>query len=252
MKLTGPVPVVLGVTAAAAAFALLGGSLSLGSSPPQRAAVAADVPASTNGIVVDGLGRATGTPDVLRVTFGVTVRRADVSTALSAANARQKRVADALRHRGVDSKDLQTADVNIGPWYDNKGRQRGYEVSETLTAKLRDMRKAGQAITDAVLAGGDEATLHGVSFSLEDNADLLASARDAAFAEAKGKAERYAQLSGRPLGEVQLIAETTSPVQPIPYSLYDSAGATATKSAVPINAGTQDVSVSVTVRWALR
>lgn len=246
MKRTGYLTFVLGVAAAVAGVSLFGGH-----APQRQAAVAADVPPSTNGIVVDGLGRAAGTPDVLRVTLGVTVRRGDVSTALSAANARQKRVGDALRHRGVASKDLQTSDVNVGPWYDNKGRQRGYQVTETLTAKLRDMRTAGQAISDAVVAGGDEATLQGVSFSLEDNAALLATARDAAFAEAKEKAERYAQLSGRTLGEVQLIAETSSPVQPIPYA-YRKALAGTQASAVPISPGTQDVSVSVTVRWALR
>jgi uncharacterized protein len=249
MKRNGQLTIVLGVAAAVAGASLLGGLVG-GSAPPGRQAVAADVPASTNGIVVDGLGRATGTPDVLRVTLGVTVRRGDVSTALSAANARQERVAAALRHRGVAAKDLQTSEVNVGPWYDNKGRQRGYQVTETLTAKLRDLGTAGRAISDAVVAGGDEATLQGVSFALEDNAALLVTARDAAYAEAKAKAERYAQLSGRALGEVQLVAETSSPVQPIPYG-YDKALAR-TASAVPINPGTQDVSVSVTVRWALR
>ncbi len=94
--------------------------------------------------------------------------------------------------------------------------------------------------------------MQGVSFSLEDNVNLLKQARDQAFADAKDKAERYAQLSGRTLGEVQLVAETANPqqVQPIPYA-YDKAAAQLSK-AVPIEAGTTDVSVQVTVRWALR
>ena len=240
-------------TLAVAALAALAAVYLFGSGrAPARVAVAADVPTTTNGIVVDGVGKTSGTPDVLRVTLGVNVHRADVSSAMQAANSRQTKIRDSLRRHGVDKKDLQTSDVSVYPDYDNRGRPNGYRVSETLTAKLRDMKKAGQAITDAVNAGGNEAVVQGVSFSLEDNVELLKQARDQAFADAKAKAERYAQLSGRALGEVQLVAETSSPqlAQPMPLA-YDAARSAQAK-AVPIEAGTTDVSVTVTVRWALR
>jgi uncharacterized protein YggE len=229
---------------ALAAFVLVGGR-----SPQQRTAVAADVPTTTNGVVVDGVGKVSGTPDVLRVTLGVSVHRADVSSAMTAAHARQEKVRAALVHRGVAVRDLQTSDVSIYPDYDNKGRRSGYVVTETLTAKLRHLDTAGRAITDAVTAGGNEAVLQGVSFSLEDNAALLEQARDDAYADARAKAERYAHLSGRSLGDVQLVAETADPAQarPVPY-----AAAMPAKSSLAIDPGTSDVTVSVTVRWALR
>ncbi len=234
------------VVAALATYAFVGGRA------PQHVAVAANVPASTNGIVVDGLGKVSGTPDVLRVTLGVSVKRDDVSSAMEAASSRQGKVRAALRRSGVADRDLQTSEVSVYPDYDNRGRPNGYRVSETLTAKLRDLKKAGRAIADAVEAGGNEAVVQGVSFSLEDNADLLVQARDDAFADARAKAERYAQLSGRALGEVQLVAETADPgqAQPVPFA-YDGAGRSSLK-AVPIDAGTTDVTVTVTVRWALR
>jgi uncharacterized protein YggE len=247
MKRYGSVLFVLGIASAVVGLLLFGGT-----SAPHTAAVAADVPTTTNGIVVDGTGRTSGTPDVLRVTLGVNVHRSDVSSAMQAANTRQAKVRSSLRKHGVAEKDLQTSDVSVYPDFDNHGRPNGYRVSETLTAKLRDLKKAGQAISDAVQAGGDEATVQGVSFSLEDNADLLKQARDAAFADAQAKAERYAQLAKRSLGEVQLVAETSNPqlAQPVPFA-YDAARASALKE-VPIDAGTSDVSVTVTVRWALR
>lgn len=216
-------------------------------------ATAVDPPASSSGVVVDGLGKVTGTPDVLRATLGVTLRRDDVSTALQDANALQNKVRGALKHDGVVADDLQTSDVSIYPSYDSKGKRNGYSVTEALTVKLRDLKRAGQAITDAVNAGGNSATLQGVSFALEDNAALLSKARDAAYADAKDKAERYASLSGRGLGQVQLVTESTSaPVQPV--SLQDSAAGTGglARSPVPIDAGTSQVRVSVTVRWALK
>jgi uncharacterized protein YggE len=231
------------------ALAALGAYVLVGGRAPQHTAVAADVPTTTNGVVVDGVGRVSGTPDVLRVTLGVSVRRADVSSAMAAASSRQNKVRAALRHRGVAARDLQTSDVSVYPETDNRGRPNGYRVTETLTAKLRHLDTAGRAITDAVSAGGNETVVQGVSFALEDNAALLAQARDDAYADAKAKAERYAHLSGRSLGEVQLVAESADPGQarPVPYAALEDKAA-----AMPIDPGTSDVTVSVTVRWALR
>lgn len=237
------------VLAAPLVAAAVVGAFLVGDDRSTKVAVAADTAAATSGVVVDGLGKVSGTPDVLRVTLGVSLRRADVSAVLKDANALQNRVRAALKKDGVAAKDLQTSGVNIYPSYDKKGRRNGYSVSETLTAKLRNLDKAGRAISDAVVAGGNSATLQGVSFALEDNVALLGQARDAAYAEAKAKAQRYADLSGRTLGEVQLVTESVSAPQPFGSALSFTRAAT---SAVPIDPGSAQVSVSVTVRWALR
>jgi uncharacterized protein len=245
MRKSLPLTALVAVLSAALAVVFVGGG-----APRQRAAVAADVTPSANGIVVDGLGHTTGTPDVLRVTLGVSVHRSDVSKALAAASSRQDKVRATLRKNGVAAKDVQTSNVSIDRDYDRRGRPSGYRVTETLTAKLRNIANAGRAITDAVTAGGNETVLQGVSFALEDNKALLEQARDAAYDDARAKAERYARLSGRSLGEVQLVAETSAPISPVPYA-FDRAAAALSK-AMPIDPGTEDVSVTVTVRWALR
>ena len=238
--------------AGAAAGAVLGGAFLLGGGHT-RPAGAVDGPSTDSGIVVDGLGKVTGTPDVLRATLGVSLRRDNVGSALQDANALQGKVRAALKQDGVAADDLQTSDVSINPSYDSRGRRDGYTVSETLTVKLRKLQRAGQAITDAVNAGGNAAVLNGVSFALEDNAALLQKARDAAYAEAKAKAERYAELAHRGLGKVLLVAESTSPaVQPLAFGAAAGAADVAASSPVPIDAGTSQVSVSVTVRWALQ
>ncbi|MFN2538017.1 MAG: SIMPL domain-containing protein [Mycobacteriales bacterium] len=232
------------VLAVAVAF-LLGGR---GTHP----AVAADAPAATNGVVVEGLGKVSGTPDVLRVTMGVSVRRPDVSAAVNAANAAENRLRSALMKNGVAKADLQTAEVSIYPSYDNRGRRNGYAVNETVIAKLRNLSKAGSVMSKAISAAGNEAVLQGVSFSLEDNKELLQQARDAAYADARDKAEQYAKLSGRALGKVELVTESTSAPVELRHA-YDSTSAALAKQAspVPIDPGSQQVSVSVTVRWAL-
>jgi len=238
---------VLSVTAAVAAVALV--SVMGGVRAPRPASAAPPTP-SDQGVVVDGVGKVSGTPDVLRLQLGVEVRRADVSTALDDANVVQNRVRDAIRRHGVPAEDLQTADVSINPSYDGKGHPNGYSVTESLTVKLRDLKAAGQTISDAVTAGGNYVRLQGVSFSLEDNQPLLQKARDAAFADAKAKATRYAELSGRQLGQVELVREGSSDSPP-PIAYGFPAAAQARDSAVPLDPGTSQVSVSVTVRWSL-
>jgi uncharacterized protein YggE len=220
---------------------------------PTRATAAASDPAA-DGVIVSGLGKVSGTPDVLRVQLGVEVRRADVSAALADANEIQNRVRAAAHRDGVDPKDMQTADVSLYPSYSNKGVPNGYTVNQSLTFKLRNLAKAGKTIGDAVLSGGNAARLQGVSFALEDNTALLQQARDAAYHDARVKAERYAELSGRSLNQVELVSEQVpQSQQPIAYGDSVAAAAPMMKSSeVPIDPGQSQVSVSVTVRWSLR
>lgn len=123
-------------------------------------------------------------------------------------------------------------------------------VRQDLVVTARDIDAAGGLISAAVEAGGDAARLSGISFALEDDETLLAEARDDAYATARNKAEQYARLSGKELGEVISIAEDVAQ-GPRPYT---SAGAdlAAARSAVPIEAGSTEVSVTVDVRWAVR
>jgi uncharacterized protein YggE len=215
-------------------------------------AVADPTDPAQQGVVVGGLGKVSGTPDVLRLQLGVEVRRADVSQALRDANSIQNKVRAAVRRNGVDAKDVQTSDVSLYPSYDNNGKPNGYVVSESMTVKLRDLSRAGRTVGQAVEAGGNAARVQGVSFALEDNAALLEKARDAAYADAKRKASRYAELAGRPLGQVELVDEQVPQgEQPVMYDRL-AAGASAKDSAVPVDPGQSQVSVSVTVRWSLR
>lgn len=232
--------------------AVIAGGYLAGTVHDPRPAAADPSDSAQQGVIVSGLGKVSGTPDVLRVQLGVEVRRADVSAALRDANAVQNKVREAVRRNGVEPKDMQTSDVSLYPSYTSKGVPNGYTVSESLTIKLRNLARAGKTIGEAVTAGGNAARLQGVSFALEDNAKLLEQARDAAYGEAKAKAERYAQLSGRSLGQVELVSEQVPQGdQPMPYA-RSLASAPAGDSSVPLDAGQSQVSVSVTVRWSMR
>jgi len=207
------------------------------------------------GITVGGRASVAGTPDTLRLDLSVVATGSSVSEALASANRSAGAVQNSLLANGVAKRDLQTSGLNIQPDYDysNGGtpRLKGYQASQSVTAKLRDLGRAGDAIGKAVGAGGNALQVDGVSLDLEDTGALVSSARDKAFAEAKAKAGRYARAAGRTLGDVVSIAEDVANASPIPMSsaVLDKAQAA---GSVPIQPGSQDVSVSVTVVFSMR
>jgi uncharacterized protein len=206
------------------------------------------------GITVSGRADVAGTPDTLRLDLSVVATASSVSEALASANHSADSVQKSLLANGVQRRDLQTSGLSIQPEYDYSNgaapRLRGYQASESVSAKLRNLGRAGNAVGQAVTAGGNAVRVNGISLDLEETSALVSSARDRAFADAKAKAEQYARAAGRSLGEVMSITEdvaTPSPI-PMPYAAMDSA-----KSAsVPIQPGSQDVSVSVTVVFTMR
>jgi len=224
-----------------------------GAAVPAAAVLSADGSASPAGagVTVTGTGKVTGTPDTLRLSMSVTATSQDVDSALTSANASAKAVQDALLAKGVAAKDLQTSNLSIQPSYTPKGQPSGYVVSEGITAAVRDLAKAGATLSAAVSAGGDAVRVDGVAMSLEDTSGLVGDARKGAVDDARAKAEQYAQAAGRSLGAVQSISEIVT--QPV-TQYYDSRFAAATAQAsspVPLQAGSQELTVQVTVVFAL-
>lgn len=206
-------------------------------------------PPAEAGVHVDGVGTARGMPDVLRVTVGVETTADAVGAALQEADAVAGRVLDALRGEGVAEDDVQTVNLSIYPSYGDDGQKIvGYIARHDLEVTLRDLDRAGTTIGVLVDAGGDAARLQGISYALEDDAALQEEARAEAFAAAREKAEQYAQLTGRALGDVVEIQEQLTSSPPMPYAVADEGRA----EAVPLAPGSASVTVTVGVRWSLR
>ncbi|MEO6713377.1 MAG: SIMPL domain-containing protein [Mycobacteriales bacterium] len=213
----------------------------------------------SNIVNVSGEGRVSGRPDTVALDMGVESHGADVSKALGNADAAMAKVVTALKGQGVAEVDLKTSGLNLRPNYRYDRKNEGapptlidYIASESLTVKLRDLDKAGDVISAAVSAGGNDARLNGVSLALEANAKLVTQARDAAYADAKAKAEQYAKLAGRQLGTVVSVTEQTYGSPPVPASYAASAAPAmmGDSRSVPIERGSQEVSVNVQVVWA--
>jgi uncharacterized protein YggE len=214
------------------------------------ASASTEPPSQRESITVTGTGEVTGTPDVLRVDFAVETTADTVAQALDRANRALDRMRTTLRRAGVKPADLQTADLAVSPQYSDDGKEvAGYQASQRLTAKYRDLGKAGASISATVAAGGDAARVQGLWFDLDDDAGLLDDARKAAVAAATAKADLLATAAGRSIGRVVRIEEQAASPEPIPYAARDAA---AELSDVPTEPGSQVVSVSVLVEYAFR
>jgi uncharacterized protein YggE len=200
-------------------------------------------------ITVTGTGTVSGTPNQLVLSMGVQVNAASVGTALQQANQAVRHVTAVLRARGVAAADVQTSGLSIQPNYRGSSpTPDGYAVSESLNATLRRLAAAGAEIDAAVRAGGNATTVDGISLNLTDTSSLLARARAAAVADGRVKASQYARALGQPLGPVVSITDQSSS-QPFPFN--NAPASSAALHAVPISPGTQQLSVSVTLVYAL-
>jgi uncharacterized protein YggE len=189
------------------------------------------------------------------MTFGVSVRRDSVSEAVAAAAQVADKMISALRANGVAEEDIQTANYSVYPEYDWTGEQQklvGYNVNNSLVVKIRDLDNAGEVIDATTAAGGNDATVQGVSFSIEDNEALIEAARAAAWKDAEEKAQQLADLSGVTLGTPTTINESFSP-RPSPFEYRDVAFATEEGAGfdTPIIPGEQSVVVSLNVQFSI-
>lgn len=206
-------------------------------------------------VTVVGSGKVTGAPDTLRAEVGVEASAPDVTSALNQTSAKVKQVTDAVVNAGLERKDVQTQQVSVNPRYSSpapggSSEITGYQANNSVRITIRDIAKASQVLAAAATAGGDNTRISGVSFAIDDNSELLKQAREAAFKDARSRAEQYASLAGDSLGSVQTINESTSgQEQPAPMQ-RDRMGAMV--HAVPIEPGEQTLTFAVTVTYALR
>lgn len=205
-------------------------------------------------VTVVGEGEVQGVPDTLTAEAGIEFVAGDVTSAMNQTSERQQGVIDALVDAGVDRKDISTTQVSLQPQYGNSPEPggssniTGYRAGNTIRVKV-ERDSASQVLAVIVRAGGDATRINSVSYSIEDDSQLVKGARERAFNDAKDRAEQYAQLSGLRLGKVLVISEVagaTSPPMPVGMPMPRAMAA-----APPMEPGQQTVSFSVTATWEL-
>jgi uncharacterized protein YggE len=195
-------------------------------------------------------------PDIATVGTGVQTRASTASQATKDNAAKMDSLIAALSKAGIAKKDIQTSGINLSAQYDYSDRPGepagprfiGYEASNLVTVKLRDIRKVGGLLDTLVTAGATN--INGPSFAIDDPAPLLVQARGQALKSAKAQADFYAQAAGFRSARLISIAENNSggmPPMPMVASRFKADAAAST----PVEPGQVSASVTLTVQYAL-
>jgi uncharacterized protein YggE len=206
--------------------------------------------ASAN-ITMTGNGKVTYVPNVGYVTVGVS---SDGKTAAEAWAKNAKLVNqlfEDLKSMGIDEKEFKTSGLHVSPRYIHPKNAEpqlvGYTVSYDLAITVRKLADLG-ALLDRLVAHGVNRNVS-IGFGIENRDELLDQARVKAIADARHKAELYAKGAGASVGGVLSINE--GQVMPFPTYRYETLAQGAASDALRIAAGSQELSVSVTVTWSL-
>ncbi len=204
-------------------------------------------------IVVNGNGKVSGNNDIAVTTIGYSNTDKDVANA----QANNKKVMDQitaeLKKMGVADKDLQS-NYTIYPNYNytqQKGQELiGYQVTNQLTIKIRDLVKIPDILSLAGKYGATEVS--GLNFTIDDPENLKADARAKALVDARAKARDLAQKLGVNIGSVVAYNEfegnTGGPI----YNMK-SMGASVGIGGGPevVNSGSRDVEMNVSVTYEI-
>ncbi len=196
-------------------------------------------------VTVNGEATVSVAPDVAVIRIGVTSQGKTAREASDANAQKMTTVLAAIKGGGISDKDVQTSRLTLQPQYDpNKGgaaRLTGFQVTNQVTVKIRDIDKLAGVLDKAIGAGANE--MSGIEFVVSEQSKLLDQARDEAIADARRKAELYAKAAGAKLGSVVAIAEEgATPPRPI---------AALRAASVPVAPGERELRAMVTVSYEL-
>ena len=205
---------------------------------------ASSAAAEAGGITVQGTASVTSVPDRAALSFGVESKGASARSALSANAAEMRRVIAALKAAGAT--DVKTQYVSLSPQYNDKSEAQGFVATNTVSATIKELAKAGAVIDAAVNAGANQ--VYGPSLSHGDQDELYRQALKAAVANARANAQALASAANVSLGRVTTIVEGGGAPQPVPFA---AAADKAMAESTPIEPGTQETTASVTVTFSV-
>ena len=226
----------------------------------------------TNGpatITVSGTGDIVATPNIATVSFTVTNEASAVADAQTQTTAKMNAVTDFLKKNNIADADIQTTDYSINPHYDyqnsvcpmyatnsgsivcppGKDVLTGYDVSESVQIKIRDLSTAG-----TILSGIGEfgvTNVGGLSFTEDNYNDLVKQAEGKAITDAKTNAQALASSLGVRI--VRLVSYSDQSQGPVMYPVAMMAASNAGAAAAPeISAGQNKITANVSVVYEIQ
>lgn len=228
------------------------------------------VPGAYREFSATGEGKIVSVPDVAQFNFSVVTEGGKDLAALQSENTgKVSKAIDLVKSKGVEAKDIKTGSYSVEPRYQyyncssvygSKAEPcppatiEGYTITESVTVKVRDFSKVGEIMSGVVESGANQ--VGGLVFTIDDPEKVKSQAREEAIREAREKAEAVAKAGGFRIGKIIAIEENGSGYY-YPDYLSARGGADYESSvkalpAAPIEPGSQDVTVSVVMRFEIK
>ena len=230
---------------------LLAALLALGPFAMSHAQSAPPVSADGTLLSVSARAEASRTPDIATLSTGVVTQAADANAALKANSAQMAQVVSTIRSAGVAERDIQTSGISIHPQYRHAENQpptiTGYQASNTVDIKVRDIGKLGQVLDALVASGANQ--VHGPSFGIDQPEAVYDEARQAALAQAQARAEMYARSLGLRVRRIVSISEGGGFQPPVP--MMKAMAMDARMESAPVSPGETTLSANLDVVFEL-
>jgi uncharacterized protein YggE len=161
------------------------------------------VAALPNTVYVSADGKFETAPDTAVIQFNISAQADTAKEAYDRAAKQADATRQVLRANGIDPKSAEIGFFSVNPQYDWKNPKHkvmGYQVTTSVTLKLKDFSKIGP-ITQQ-LADANVGSSQSLSYTLESTEAAKAKAVADAYNRARTSAQALATASGRTLGEL--------------------------------------------------
>lgn len=193
-------------------------------------------------------------PDMATISAGVTSEAPTAVEALRANSAEMRRVVDRIKSLGIAERDIQTSGISLNPRYDYDRTDqrpifRGYQVSNRVSVKLRDIEATGKVLDALVVAGATD--IGGPNFSVEDDSEAQETARKRAMERARQRAQNYAKMAGYEGIRLLEISEAITGNGPVPMLEMRKVSNDSVAAAPPVQPGMISTGVSISVKYEM-
>lgn len=219
-----------------------------------------------NTVSVTGKAETYMKPDIASFTYTVTEVGKTAAEAQDKATAKTNTVLDALKEADVEEKDIKTVSYNIYPKYEysnsvctpyscppSKSTIVGYEVSQSIEVKVRNVEKAGDMLV--VVGGLNVSNVSGLNFVIDDMEAAKAEVRKQAIQDAKEKAKVISKELGVKFDEIISFYESGQDGYPTPM-MAEGYGGTAyamdAKVAPSLPTGENKLTTTVTITYSIK
>ncbi|MGA2357064.1 MAG: SIMPL domain-containing protein [Terriglobales bacterium] len=169
------------------------------------------VNALPNTIYVGADGKFETAPDTALIQFNISAQAESAKDAYEQAAKQAEATRQVIRANGIEPKAAEIGFFSLSPQYDWKNpkhRVVGYQVTTSVSLKLKDFSKIGpvtQQLADASV--GESQSL---SYTLDSTEEAKSEAVADAYRRARASAQALAKASGRVLGELSYASVDTS------------------------------------------